>query len=325
MHASDWLNLALYPAELDYQRTQPLPATWHSLQASVARADSAWSPPADLGDPGRPLVYLSLGSLGSADLPLMRQLVDALAQTRCRVVVSKGPLHDQLELPDGHGRMRSTCRRSRCCRRSTSVITHGGNNTVTECSVLRQADGGAAAVLGPARQRAADRRRPASGSAARPTTSAPTSSARPWTLCAAIPPGPARLAAISRRLQSAPGTGRAADLLEELVHKADGWSRHDAAADVRPGRHLPRHRPLRPRRSRELRRRRRRDPRRAVRQRDVVPLRGSLRPDGDPLDRLPPARRVAARISRSASTRCRTCGCSTPATSRCRRPRPSCR
>jgi UDP:flavonoid glycosyltransferase YjiC (YdhE family) len=47
-------------------------------------------------------VYLSLGSLGSADVELMRRLVAVLADTPHRYVVSKGPRADEFELARQH-------------------------------------------------------------------------------------------------------------------------------------------------------------------------------------------------------------------------------
>jgi MGT family glycosyltransferase len=76
-------------------------------------------------------VYLSLGSLGSADLELMRRLVEVLAETRHRYVVSKGPRADEFDLPDnmwGEARVPQTNVIPTC----DLVITHGGNNTTTE-------------------------------------------------------------------------------------------------------------------------------------------------------------------------------------------------
>jgi MGT family glycosyltransferase len=128
MHASPWLNLSLYPDEVDYPRSQPPAATWHDLQTCVRDSDAMWTPPEGEG----PLVYLSLGSLGSADLPLMQQLVASLTGTPYRVVVSKGPLHDQLELPDGMTGAEFLPQAS-LLPHVDVVITHGGNNTVTEC------------------------------------------------------------------------------------------------------------------------------------------------------------------------------------------------
>src|ERR1700754_4390775 len=75
IHASPTLNLYLYPEEVDYPRRRPLGPTWHNLGASVRTTDAAWEPPAELAGSEEPLVYLSLGSLGSADVELMRTLV----------------------------------------------------------------------------------------------------------------------------------------------------------------------------------------------------------------------------------------------------------
>ena len=50
-----------------------------------------------------PLVYLSLGSLGSADVELMRRLIDVLGETEHRVIVSKGPQHELFDARGQHG------------------------------------------------------------------------------------------------------------------------------------------------------------------------------------------------------------------------------
>jgi UDP:flavonoid glycosyltransferase YjiC (YdhE family) len=122
---SPWLNLYLYPADADYVRQRPLAPTWHRLDSSVRAADTTWDLPEDLRRPDGALIYLSLGSLGSADVGLMQRLVDLLATTEHRIIVSKGPLADQITLHDnqtGEGFLPQV----------DLVITHGGNNTVTE-------------------------------------------------------------------------------------------------------------------------------------------------------------------------------------------------
>lgn len=98
MHTSPWLNLWIYPREVDYARATALGPSWHNLEASVRTTDAAWSLQEPLASGEGPLVYLSLGSLASGDLELMRGLVGALAGSPYRVVVSKGPQHEQLEL-----------------------------------------------------------------------------------------------------------------------------------------------------------------------------------------------------------------------------------
>ncbi len=128
IHTSPWLNLTIYPAELDYRRTTALPPTWHNLETSVRATDEDWSPP----ERRRPLIYVSLGSLGSADVPLMKRLVEALARTPYDFVVSTGPQHDQYELAENMTGAEFVPQVS-VLPHVDAVVTHGGNNTTTEC------------------------------------------------------------------------------------------------------------------------------------------------------------------------------------------------
>ena len=128
IHESPWLNLSLYPDELDYRRATPLHPTWHNLQTSVRATDDPWQPPED---DGRRLVYLSLGSLGSADVELMRELVAGLADSPHRYVVSRGPRHDEYGLAANMVGAEFLPQAS-VLPHVDAVITHGGNNTVTE-------------------------------------------------------------------------------------------------------------------------------------------------------------------------------------------------
>ena len=44
------------------------------------------------------MIYLSMGSMGSMDLDLMRRLVEVLGKTNHKYIVSKGHLHQQYDL-----------------------------------------------------------------------------------------------------------------------------------------------------------------------------------------------------------------------------------
>src|SRR4029079_5034064 len=73
IHESPWLNLYLYPADIDYPRSVPLAPTWHRIESSVRRTDVGYDLPEQIAHGTGPLIYLSLGSLGSADVDLMRR------------------------------------------------------------------------------------------------------------------------------------------------------------------------------------------------------------------------------------------------------------
>ena len=131
VHESPWLNLYLYPRELDYPRSRPLAPTWHNLESSVRTTDPAWSIPSPLAGGEGALIYVSLGSLGSGDVPLMQRLVETLAQTPHRYIVSKGPQHESYELADNMSG-EEFLPQAALLPAVDLVITHGGNNTVTE-------------------------------------------------------------------------------------------------------------------------------------------------------------------------------------------------
>jgi MGT family glycosyltransferase len=131
IHESPWLNLYLYPDEIDYPRARPLGPHWHNLQASVRATDSAWDVPEAMRDSQDPLIYLSMGSLGSADVDLMRNLIAELADQPYRVIVSKGPQAKELDLAPNMAGAEFLPQTS-ILPKIDLVITHGGNNTVTE-------------------------------------------------------------------------------------------------------------------------------------------------------------------------------------------------
>jgi MGT family glycosyltransferase len=130
IHESEHLNLYLFPEVADYSRDRPLSETWHRIDSSVRDTEEAFEVPSELRGSGA-LIYLSLGSLGSADVDLMNRLVEVLAETPHRYIVSKGPRADEIGLADnmwGESRLPQTS----IIPLVDLVITHGGNNTTTE-------------------------------------------------------------------------------------------------------------------------------------------------------------------------------------------------
>jgi MGT family glycosyltransferase len=219
IHESPWLNLYVYPDELDYPRSRPLGPTWHNLQASVRSTDDAWQPP----DGDGALVYLSLGSLGSADVELMRRLIGVLAEVPHRVVVSMGPQHDQLELaPNMTGA--EFLPQASLLPHVDLVVTHGGNNTTTESLFF-----GKPMVVLPLfwdqydnAQRVFD-----TGFGARLETYAFEDAELTGAIDRLLADQALRrrLAGVSQRLQASPGTVWAADLIERVAETREPVAR----------------------------------------------------------------------------------------------------
>jgi MGT family glycosyltransferase len=130
-YPSPYANLYMFPAELDYQRSRPLGETWHRIETSTRNSDGAFDVASKFADGDGRLVYLSLGSLGCMDVPLMQRVIDSLDKTPHRVIVSMGPLYEQLTLGErmwGEQFVPQTAIVPHC----DVMITHGGNNTVGE-------------------------------------------------------------------------------------------------------------------------------------------------------------------------------------------------
>jgi MGT family glycosyltransferase len=214
IHTAD-LNMYLYPDEADYRRRQPLDGSWHQLQSCVRSGDGSFELPEQLRDGRGSLIYLSLGSLASADVDLMRRLVEVLGEAPHRFIVSKGPQHDQYQLADNMWGAEFLPQPA-ILPMVDLVITHGGNNTTTECF-----HHGKPMIAMPVFWDQYDnaQRVDETGFGVR----LPTYTFEPAQLTAAIDRLTAdrvlreRMAAIARRLQASPGTVTAADLIERLA------------------------------------------------------------------------------------------------------------
>jgi len=121
----------MYPKELDYEELQPLPSKWKRVDSFVRTTNHTFSLPESLSSRSGKLVFLSMGSFGCANLPLMTRLTEILGKSKHRFIVAKGPLHEKYELPDNMFGQRFLPQTA-VLPLVDLVITHGGNNTVTE-------------------------------------------------------------------------------------------------------------------------------------------------------------------------------------------------
>jgi MGT family glycosyltransferase len=132
IHESGRLNLYLYPREIDYARGTPLAPTWHRLDTCVRRQQAVLGLPAEIMGGEGALVYVSLGSLGSADVDLMKRLIDVLSRAPHRFMVSKGPQASEFDLAENMWGDEFVPQPA-LLPLADVVITHAGNNTTTEC------------------------------------------------------------------------------------------------------------------------------------------------------------------------------------------------
>jgi MGT family glycosyltransferase len=132
-HTSKDLNLYVYPQVADYTDRRPLDTTWRRLDSSVRATDGEFELAEAVANrpAGSGLIYLSLGSLGSADVELMRRLVAVLADTPHHYIVSKGPQHADYDLASNMWGA-EFLPQTKIVPLVDLVITHGGNNTTTE-------------------------------------------------------------------------------------------------------------------------------------------------------------------------------------------------
>lgn len=132
---SPYLNTYCITAELDYTDLAPAPEKSVRMDDSCREEEihvplalpESFATPKD----GSSLIYFSLGSMGSIDVPLVKRILSVLATTPHRYIVSKGPRAEEYDLPEncwGEAYLPQT----RVLPLVDLVITHGGHNSVSE-------------------------------------------------------------------------------------------------------------------------------------------------------------------------------------------------
>lgn len=126
---SPYLNIYMFPEELDY--AQPL-TKWERCDCLIRdHTIHKYEVPEKLRNKPGKLIFLSMGSMASADARLMKRLTSMLSDCPHRFIVVTGPHHDQYELPENMigGEFLPQLE---ILPVIDLIITHGGNNTITE-------------------------------------------------------------------------------------------------------------------------------------------------------------------------------------------------
>jgi MGT family glycosyltransferase len=184
----------------------------------VRATDETYADHKALGDEGA-LIYLSLGSLASADVELMERLIGVLGKTRHRYIVSKGPQAELYDLADNMVGAEFLPQPG-ILPHVDLVITHGGNNTVTESWFF-----GRPMVVLPVFWDQYDnaQRVDELGLGVRLSTYAFEDEQLTGAIDGLLDDQrlAGRLAGVSARLRANPGTSRAADLIERLARTGE--------------------------------------------------------------------------------------------------------
>jgi UDP:flavonoid glycosyltransferase YjiC (YdhE family) len=129
---SPYLNLYGYPEEIDYTDIRTMPSNWLRFDSFKRNEKHEnFEIPLKLKNKSGKLIYFSLGSMGAANVELMKRLISILSKSQHKFIVSKGPLSEQYNL--AHNMWgEKTVPQVQVLPFVDLVITHGGNNTVTE-------------------------------------------------------------------------------------------------------------------------------------------------------------------------------------------------
>lgn len=130
---SPHMNLLLYPEPVKFDRSRPLdPAQFQYLEGCVREAEPYEVPRFKVYS-GKPLIYVSYGSLGAGDTELLKRVIRALSTMEVRALVNVGGYRDAYDNIPDNVHLESWYPQPSVIPQVDLVIHHGGNNSFTEC------------------------------------------------------------------------------------------------------------------------------------------------------------------------------------------------
>ncbi len=132
LEPSPSLNLLLYPEALRYRRIQPLdPGRFQYLEGCV-REEGPYTLPYFPRHNDEPLVYVSFGSLGAADVELFRRMIELFSRLPYRVLLSVGDHMAAYEAVPDNVSLQPWYPQPSVLPQVDLFIHHGGNNSFNE-------------------------------------------------------------------------------------------------------------------------------------------------------------------------------------------------
>ncbi len=129
---SPWMNLLLYPQHLRFKRRNPLdPRRFQYLDGCV-RDEGSYSVPEFAWNIHQPLIYVSFGSLGAADIELYKRMIALFARLPFRFLMNVGDHVKEYGEAPGNVHLASWFPQPAVLPHVDLFIHHGGNNSFTE-------------------------------------------------------------------------------------------------------------------------------------------------------------------------------------------------
>lgn len=130
---SPYLNLLLYPKPLRFSRKNPLdPEKFVYLDGCIRHETETYEVPEFKKNNDKPLIYLSYGTLGGADVDLIKRILGVLADTDYRVLTNVGDYLDQYDSVPDNAIINSWYPQIPVLPHVDVFIQHGGNNSFNE-------------------------------------------------------------------------------------------------------------------------------------------------------------------------------------------------
>jgi MGT family glycosyltransferase len=129
---SPYMNLLLYPRQLQFRRRDPLdPKQFQYLEGCV-RGETGYTLPAFAEKTDKPLVYVSFGSLGAADVDLYKRMIALFGTLPYRFLMNVGDYIDSYAGVPGNVHLEKWYPQPAVIPQVDVVIHHGGNNSFNE-------------------------------------------------------------------------------------------------------------------------------------------------------------------------------------------------
>ena len=130
--ASPYMNLLLYPKPLRYRRKHPLsPRRFQYLEGCV-RDEGTYKVPGFGSQKDSPLIYVSFGSLGAADVDLYKRMLALFAKLPYRFLMNVGDYIGEYSDVPGNVHLESWYPQPAVVPMVDLFIHHGGNNSFNE-------------------------------------------------------------------------------------------------------------------------------------------------------------------------------------------------